>query len=312
MDKDSAEEEFEISKSIKTFDPNGDYTILPEVLCPISRNISIKNIGECDVPNIEEYKNENKFKQLIIKDGGIDLHYIHNNYTKLELEQIIELYKNLPQLSDIYKVFLDNNFIHGDVKPSNIMYNFDEHKYRVIDFGLSSKLEKATFEEFINNPEIDRQFYENIIRHYENKHKYVYQPTNEEMKINIESLNNRRDKVRTFNSVTSIDAYGLGKTAQEVFCDTNLIDLLYKELQDKLKIELNVKIKDYFKIIKEEIEERIKDPMTRLLIYNYSHEKRGGFKGIFDQIKNVMEAASDRDHYAHIFLSVNKVVNKYK
>ena len=30
MDKDSAEEEFEISKSIKTFDPNGDYTILPK------------------------------------------------------------------------------------------------------------------------------------------------------------------------------------------------------------------------------------------------------------------------------------------
>ena len=97
------------------------------------------------------------------------------------------------------------------------------------------------------------------------------------MKINIESLNNRRDKVRTFNSITSIDAYGLGKTIQEVFCDTNLIDLLYKELQDKLKIELNVKIKDYFKIIKEEIEERIKDPMTRLLIYNYSHEKAWWF-----------------------------------
>ena len=42
-------------------------------------------------------------------------------------------------------------------------------------------------------------------------------------------------------------------------------------------------------------------------------KKRGGFKGIFDQIKNVMEAASDRDHYAHIFfVGEYKVVNNYK
>ena len=64
-----------------------------------------------------------------------------------------------------------------------------------IDFGLSSKLEKATFEDFINNPEIDRQFYENIIRHYRNEDNYPYQPTNAEMKINFEFIDEHENMI---------------------------------------------------------------------------------------------------------------------
>lgn len=308
MDKDSAEEDFEISKSIKTFDPNGDYTILPEVLCPISRNISIKNIGECDVPDIEEYKNENKFKQLIIKDGGIDLEYIHDNHTKFNLDQIIELYKNLPQLSTIYDIFLDNSFIHGDVKPANILYNFNEHKYRVIDFGLSTKSTKlATWREFINEPTIDQEFLEDITLNYRNTNDYPYHPTNAEMEITIDSLQKKENKDRTFNSITTIDIYGLGKTIQQVFFSPILLDRIYDKLEEKIKIEQErlvklrkiivddefamklrtlrkskmKRIKEYFEYRKHEIEDKNKDPMKRLKI--------GDFEELFKQIEIVVE-----------------------
>ena len=147
MKTKDTENEWDETREIKRIDPTGKYTIIPEHICPIGRmnNKDRRELGNCKHlgHNIErDFFEPTEFQQLIMRFGGKDLKKIHIGLYERSIDPsiLIELYKNLYQLSDAYRFLKNNNYIHGDSKPNNLVYKQDENKYYIIDFGLSTKL----------------------------------------------------------------------------------------------------------------------------------------------------------------------------
>ena len=90
--------------------------------------------------------NNGKF-QIIYPDGGVDLdelsrtkcNAIPHNQTDTESKRIKNfryiLFKFRPILQGLQK-FVENGFIHMDIKPSNLLYGTDTRSIKLIDFGL--------------------------------------------------------------------------------------------------------------------------------------------------------------------------------
>lgn len=135
--KDSMEEEKELAQKINKIDPNGKWTIPYYGSC----FINVKATRQTD--NIDKCNKYSKHipitEQLIYKNGGIDLNHFTNNFeffkNNIFIDDLIPLFYNL--LKGL-KSLNEKQIAHCDIKPPNMLYDFNEFKLYIIDFGLTT------------------------------------------------------------------------------------------------------------------------------------------------------------------------------
>jgi len=139
--KDAKTELKEYAKVIKA-DTHKDYYLgIPENCDVDESNIAnIRAIQKCKIGN-EALRHLNKYKLLIMKDGGINL---EKYAQKVKTWPLTETNKQLCEkflvetmrLFKGLKVFEDHGIVHHDLKPQNIVYNEQTNRLNFIDFGL--------------------------------------------------------------------------------------------------------------------------------------------------------------------------------
>lgn len=143
MTKYHADQELKEYKKIDSVDIHKDFFLgKPEYCLPKNTNSNMKAIDKC---NNFESTEINNYKLLILKDGGINLDEFGKNIEKLKkttentkkMEKFwIEAHRLLYGLREM----LENDIIHHDIKPHNIVYNQEKNRINLIDFGLMDKI----------------------------------------------------------------------------------------------------------------------------------------------------------------------------
>jgi len=129
-DSEIVDTEYQNGLLVKHIDPDGTWSITPELLCNLAKGQTNKNFRK---QNMRAFS-----KQIIYKDGGHTLSSLVSETQspdiKLYLKAIdITINTILPQLHVAY--------IHGDLHDENIMYNPSDKTVRLIDFGHLSSID---------------------------------------------------------------------------------------------------------------------------------------------------------------------------
>jgi serine/threonine protein kinase len=124
---------------VKELDPTGEWSITPELMCPLDKAQTNTNFKRL---------NTSKFKQQIIyKYGGVTLGSIlkkvgewdpYNSEgpdTRKYDVQSFKLYISLVKTLLHILPRLHVKYIHDDLHDNNILFNPDDGKLRIIDFG---------------------------------------------------------------------------------------------------------------------------------------------------------------------------------
>ena len=141
MTKKHASKEMKEYVLIENADRALNYYLGKPTECNVSDNpINQQSIAKCK--NGEKIlENIDNYSLLVMEDGGINLTTFANEASKWEKNDInkgkIELFwLEAHRLLRGLKVFLQNNIIHHDLKPQNIVYDVDKNRLNFIDFGL--------------------------------------------------------------------------------------------------------------------------------------------------------------------------------
>lgn len=129
---DAFNEELKFSKLIRKIDPRNKFTVKIKGAHKIS--------GECIrlsesimyflKRKIKDIQNA-KFHQLIMENGGISLNS-HISYS-LSYMDFLQIFKEF--IGDMITI-QQNNVIHRDIKPHNVLIDIEKKKINLIDFGL--------------------------------------------------------------------------------------------------------------------------------------------------------------------------------
>jgi serine/threonine protein kinase len=137
---------------VKRIDPSHDFTpkkYLDEIIKP-SEHFTKDDYNKCD----KKWNWCETNYQIIFEDCGIDLYNrdIESLTSEIFLINMIAIFKGLIKLKN-------NNLVHQDIKPANLIYNPKTNVIKLVDFGLLSSTK------YIYNPE-------NNYTHY----NYIYFP----------------------------------------------------------------------------------------------------------------------------------------
>ena len=97
---------------------------------------SLNNDGIIKAYDLQRY--ENSLVMILEDFGGESLKFLMPKY-KLTLEEFLTI---AIQATESLAVIHVNNIIHKDINPSNIIYNPDTKQLKIIDFGISSRLQR--------------------------------------------------------------------------------------------------------------------------------------------------------------------------
>ena len=148
------EEELRINHLVSRIDPQNKFTLKMHDFFKIYKK-DFKNKEEFQKSRLlKKYESREYFYQIIYQDGGMDL----IDYVKLsdDLMPFPKLLKMFLNIFEGVRTLQNYGYLHFDIKPDNIVYNQEEDKLNLIDFGLV---------DIMNN------FYD---RHNKNKHSYTY------------------------------------------------------------------------------------------------------------------------------------------
>jgi len=189
--KEDWKKEIQENNIIKNLDSTNKFTIKMLNYCEISSdflNKNVNNINKCDKNNKEI------IYQIIYEDGGIDLRKlfqdIPNNFD----------YNNfLNKLKEIFQgliILKNNNLCHRDIKLDNLLYNKNNNKISLIDFGLM-----VNFDDIYNYDNFNIYLYNNSY-YYPNELK-IYSLIKLNKTLSFENL--------TYNSDNLINYWGARK-----------------------------------------------------------------------------------------------------
>ena len=80
---------------------------------------------------------ENSLVMLLEDFGGQSLKRLLSQQGRLSLEQFLAI---AIKITDSLRIIHDQNIIHKDINPSNIIYNSETEQLKIIDFGISTRL----------------------------------------------------------------------------------------------------------------------------------------------------------------------------
>jgi serine/threonine protein kinase len=116
---------------------------------PANCNVEDNELNRIAIKNCNNDKfiptNIDNYALLVMKDGGQNLEQFANDVFKNwkntpDNQHKIELFwLEVSRLFYGLKVFHDNNIVHHDLKPQNIVYNQKNNRLNFIDFGLMRK-----------------------------------------------------------------------------------------------------------------------------------------------------------------------------
>jgi len=94
-----------------------------------------------DIPSKFKGKIVTGMDQLVYPNGGMDLYSFSLGKANLELPSrvswMIKIFKHMSDLVHGIKTIVDNDMIHNDIKPQNMVYNTKDKKVYLIDWGLT-------------------------------------------------------------------------------------------------------------------------------------------------------------------------------
>ncbi len=140
MTEDDADAEMTGYKILEKIDPNHTYYPGPPQAC--DANPADPSITESECSILDENPDVKEYRLLFYKDGGVDLDDFAEEHLDAYLKtnpqrQTDMFFLNAHHLLRGLKLYINNNFIHHDIKPSNIVFNQKTYTFNYIDFGLS-------------------------------------------------------------------------------------------------------------------------------------------------------------------------------
>ena len=149
---DRALEEYRELDKLQHIKDIDKYAILPKDMCAFSfSELSPEDRRqlEADCPKIRDAKQHgiqiedyDSFGQLFYAEKGVTLSSYWRNQTNVDVDALIN---HFVHLSKGIEAFVNNKFIHYDIKPGNIIVTDTDSTAKFIDFGLS-----MSFEDFAN------------------------------------------------------------------------------------------------------------------------------------------------------------------
>ena len=137
--KKNANGELKEFKLIQEADKKEDFHLGKPVSCfPDNNEDNEKAINEC---NRFSSFNIDKYKLLLLKNGGKDLSAIEKQFLSLTMNnanrrKLEHFWLDMSRLIYGSKVLMDNGIVHHDLKQQNIVYNEETGRVNFIDFGL--------------------------------------------------------------------------------------------------------------------------------------------------------------------------------
>lgn len=165
LKSESGETEFNEYETISTVDPGSQYYVgKPEKCVPDETDfrLNVEN-SEC---RIIDTKNPQDYLLLFYKDGGSDLSQFVTkdlaNFLAPDTQRQCDLFwLNAHSLFKGLKLFAENDIMHDDLKPQNIVFKYDLEKgtmrFNYIDFGIMEK--RSRMEENIKKSKMTRPFH---------------------------------------------------------------------------------------------------------------------------------------------------------
>ena len=143
MKKKSAKKELNDFVIVSKVDPKNKYHLGTPIMCTpdVDDEDTIHDINECKRFTAHEVRQSpDKYKLLLLKDGGYDLsifckqhlkHFINDNSNN-----VYRFWLEVRHLIQGIHFFNSHGIVHYDLKPQNIVFNPETFKLMFIDFGL--------------------------------------------------------------------------------------------------------------------------------------------------------------------------------
>ena len=267
--------EKEIQEIIKLIDPQNKFTRPQYGTCDVSRFDQEDDVADCK--HIELY--DKVYKQLVYKDGGNDMSdFIRTTPSK---SKYVTLLKHFEPIVTGLKVLADNQYVHLDIKPDNILYNMKS--VFLIDFGLMTRISKVYEKKYIVDhdypfypPEFKMSIYKDnhekfIERFVQNfAHKYLINDNSynlyteiiksigysiEEQKTDFKNLS-KLDLATSHDCREKIDVYSLGIVFLMIYIWSGVPQNKFRGLIKSMiyfnpikRITISDAIKEYHKMI---------------------------------------------------------------
>jgi serine/threonine protein kinase len=126
--------EYKNQIKVESVDKKGSFIVKKKSNCKIFLTPEIikkiNNIILCDL-------NSNVVYQITYEYGGINLYNIFIKEIDFLLKKnLINFLQNFVNIFDGLSTFNKNNIFHNDIKIDNILYNKNNNKFKIIDFGI--------------------------------------------------------------------------------------------------------------------------------------------------------------------------------
>lgn len=155
---DRAMEEYNEAENLQHIKDIDKYTILPKGICSFALSelsVQDKNqlLADCERIRDATLEDYYQFGQLFYSDRGVTLSSYWRKQSNVDMNVLINHFVNL---SKGINAFVNNRFIHYDIKPTNIIVTDTDSTAKFIDFGLS-----RSFEDFVSKlgPELAKYPY---------------------------------------------------------------------------------------------------------------------------------------------------------
>jgi len=141
MTTTNAETELNEYKNIAKIDKKRRFYLGKPIKCSPNKNDETMDaIQKCKLID-KDFKDLTDYSLLIMKDGGINLEQFGEKVAEWKdtpdnKEKMERFWIEAQRILYGLKVFIDNDIIHHDLKPQNIVYNEDKNRMNFIDFGI--------------------------------------------------------------------------------------------------------------------------------------------------------------------------------
>ena len=138
-----AENEMNNIKMINSIDKNNEFHLGEHYIVKLNEELYKNIIYNYNLEIFIDY-NFNDLTPILIKNGGYDLNYyskVFKKWSYIDKEKIYLFIKEFYRLLEGIKLFNDNNILHHDITPKNILYDIENNRLNFIDFSLTNKKE---------------------------------------------------------------------------------------------------------------------------------------------------------------------------
>lgn len=136
-----AKNEAQVNSLINRIDPNKSFTIKALANCKVNINDAHATDEVYSCKFVDDASYTPTYKQIIYEFGGKDLDYLIDNYHSYAAKGFYfdELIPLLLPLFEGLVIMNEKGIAHSDIKPANILLNFERRRITLVDFGLLTK-----------------------------------------------------------------------------------------------------------------------------------------------------------------------------